>query len=76
MQLCSYNNWDPTQRTQLHHIISYFKSFCSVGLIMVFFGLKQVVIKFTLEQSTKAQRGAVEVQPCSFFNLGARCGGW
>jgi hypothetical protein len=56
MQLCSCNNWDPTQRTQLHRIISYLKSFCNVGLIMVFFGLKQVVIKFTLEQGTKAQR--------------------
>jgi hypothetical protein len=32
-------------------------------------------IKFTLQQATKAH-GGVEVQLYSFFNLGARWGGW
>jgi hypothetical protein len=32
-------------------------------------------VDFTLDQATKAQRG-VEVYLCSFFNLGARRGGW
>ena len=32
-------------------------------------------MQFTLEQATKAQTG-VEEQLYSFFNLGARCGGW
>jgi len=35
----------------------------------------KVKIKFALEQDTKTQRG-VEVQLYSFFNLGARWGGW
>ena len=33
-------------------------------------------VKFTLERAKKAQRGRVEVQLYSFFNLGARWGGW
>ena len=33
----------------------------------------KVRVKFTLEQATKAQRG-IEVQLCSFFNLGAKLG--
>ena len=33
----SYVIWDPTQRTQLHRITYYFKSFRNVGLIMAFF---------------------------------------
>jgi hypothetical protein len=35
----------------------------------------KVKVKFTLEQTTKAQRG-VEVELYSFLNLGARWGGW
>ena len=39
-------------RSYLNHLVSYFKIFCNVGLIMIFFGQKQV------EQGTKAQRGS------------------
>ena len=35
----------------------------------------KVKVKFTLQQATKAHRG-VEVDLYSFFNLGARWGGW
>jgi hypothetical protein len=35
----------------------------------------KVKVKFTLEQTTKAQRG-LEVWLYSFFDLGARWGGW
>jgi hypothetical protein len=35
----------------------------------------KVKVQFTLEQATKAQR-EVEAQLYSFFNLGARWGGW
>jgi len=36
---------------------------------------KEVKVKFTLQQAMKAQ-GRAEVQFYSFFNLGARWGGW
>jgi hypothetical protein len=35
----------------------------------------KVKVKVTLEQTTKAQRGSRGIA-CSFFNLGARWGGW
>jgi hypothetical protein len=35
----------------------------------------KVKVKFTLEQTTKGQKG-IEVRLFSFFNLDARWGGW
>jgi len=42
---------------------------------MVFIVMVKVKVQFTLEQATKAQKGS-RGKLYSFFNLGARGGGW